>query len=101
MHPCVNLGEIGTQRTGGRRVRVIGCGSLRLIVCNQLIYMGMNLLLSHETTCPNCWESITLTLDLSVPEQSYIEDCPVCCHPMAVSYATEDAELTEFNIDAA
>jgi hypothetical protein len=61
----------------------------------------MNLLQSHEATCPHCWETITLTLDLSVAEQSYIEDCPVCCHPMAVSYAADDGELTEFNIDAA
>jgi hypothetical protein len=61
----------------------------------------MNLLQSHEAICPSCWESITLTLDLSVPEQSYIEDCPVCCHPMVVSYAADDGDLTELRVDAA
>jgi hypothetical protein len=80
---------------------MLGCNVARGPVCNLLNYIDMNLLKSHEATCPHCWETISLTLDLSVPEQSYIEDCPVCCHPMAVSYAADDGELTEFNIDAA
>jgi len=42
-----------------------------------------------------------LTLDLSVPEQSYIEDCPVCCKSMAVSYTAHDGELAELRVDAA
>ena len=46
----------------------------------------MNLLQDQSATCPHCWETISLTLDLSVPEQSYVEDCPVCCKPMVVSY---------------
>jgi len=68
---------------------------------NPLNYIDMDLLQSHDASCPHCGESISLTLDLSVPEQSYIEDCPVCCHPMVVSYAADEGELTEFNIDAA
>ena len=44
----------------------------------------MFLVQGQDTTCPHCWERITLTLDLSVPEQSYIEDCPVCCHPNVI-----------------
>ncbi len=46
-----------------------------------------------EVTCPYCWESISLTVDLSEDEQSYIEDCPVCCHPMQVSVQAEDGTL--------
>ena len=34
-------------------------------------------------------------LDLSVEEQSYIEDCSVCCQPMTVSYSAEDGELAQ------
>ncbi len=63
--------------------------------------MAMNLLQSHDATCPHCWETISLTLDLSVPEQSYIEDCPVCCHPLAISYTAADGELIEVSVDAA
>lgn len=34
--------------------------------------------------CPYCGERIELVVDCSIPEQSYIEDCSVCCHPMVV-----------------
>lgn len=54
-----------------------------------------------DTTCPHCGETINLTLDLSVPEQSYIEDCPVCCKPMAVSYSAPDGELAELRVESA
>ena len=60
----------------------------------------MNLLQDRDATCPHCWETISLTLDLSVPEQSYIEDCPVCCKPMVVSYTTEDGELGELRVES-
>jgi hypothetical protein len=61
--------------------------------------LAMNLLQGHEATCPHCWETISLTLDLSVPEQSYIEDCPVCCKPMLVSYSAADGELDALIVD--
>jgi hypothetical protein len=61
----------------------------------------MNLLQDQSATCPHCWEAISLTLDLSVPEQSYIEDCPVCCKPMMVSYAAADGEVVEFSVESA
>jgi hypothetical protein len=61
----------------------------------------MNLLQGHDATCPHCWETISLTLDLSEPEQSYVEDCPVCCRSMLVSYSSEDGELTELRVDPA
>lgn len=35
-------------------------------------------------SCPYCGESIALLVDPSVPDQTYIEDCAVCCRPMAV-----------------
>ena len=61
----------------------------------------MELLRGHQATCPHCWETIELTLDLSVEEQSYIEDCPVCCKPMAVSYVAVDGEVTVFGVESA
>ena len=35
-------------------------------------------------------------LDTSVAEQSYIEDCEVCCRPIQIFYAAENFELTDF-----
>ena len=34
--------------------------------------------------CPYCGETITIVIDESVPEQTYIEDCQVCCRPIVV-----------------
>ncbi len=52
--------------------------------------------MEHFFTCPYCWQTISMVLDVSVPEQTYVEDCEVCCQPIEVSYATEDGELTGF-----
>jgi hypothetical protein len=52
-----------------------------------------------EVTCPYCWETITLELDLSVEGQSYVEDCPVCCQPILVSYSTEDGQLASVQVE--
>jgi hypothetical protein len=35
--------------------------------------------------CPYCGESIELAVDASAGSATYVEDCPVCCHPMQVS----------------
>ena len=56
---------------------------------------------THEITCPHCGEGIEIVLDLSEPEQSYIEDCSVCCQPMTVSYAACDGELERVEVEAA
>ncbi|HUP92553.1 MAG TPA: CPXCG motif-containing cysteine-rich protein [Solimonas sp.] len=32
-------------------------------------------------TCPCCWESVALQVDLSGGSAHYTEDCPVCCRP--------------------
>ena len=84
------------RRTG---VRVHSLLSLDVGLAARKGRLAMNLLQGHEATCPHCWESISLTLDLSVPEQSYIEDCPVCCKPMLISYSAVDGELDAFSVD--
>ena len=44
--------------------------------------------------CPHCGESISVLLDLSVPDQEYIEDCEVCCRPIEIRYQVgEDGEI--------
>ena len=33
--------------------------------------------------CDSCGEEIVVPVDLSAgAHQDYVEDCPVCCHPM-------------------
>lgn len=41
-------------------------------------------------TCPACWETITLDVDLSGGPAEYAEDCPVCCRPMTVQLRVLD-----------
>ena len=36
-------------------------------------------------SCPYCGEGITLLADCSAGDQSYIEDCSVCCQPIMVT----------------
>jgi hypothetical protein len=50
----------------------------------------------HFFACPYCWEEISMVLDMSVPGQTYAEDCEVCCRPIEVRYSTEDGEISEF-----
>jgi hypothetical protein len=37
---------------------------------------------------------------LSADEQRQIEDCSVCCRPIAVSYRAEDGELVSLDVEA-
>ncbi len=51
-------------------------------------------------TCPYCWESIEISLDLSVDTQQQIEDCSVCCRPIVIRYSAADGELASLDIAA-
>ena len=52
--------------------------------------------MEHFFTCPYCWQTISMVLDVSVPEQTYVEDCEVCCQPIEVSYAVEEEAVVDF-----
>ena len=42
----------------------------------------MDPLESAHIDCPYCGEAIEVTVDSSVGQQDYIEDCQVCCKPI-------------------
>ena len=46
-------------------------------------------LASESLQCPYCWERIEVLVDPSVPEQSYVEDCQVCCRPILIHVRCE------------
>ena len=52
--------------------------------------------MEHFFTCPHCWEQISVLLDTSVKEQTYVEDCEVCCRPIQVRYTTENEMVVSF-----
>lgn len=53
----------------------------------------MNQLSEQVVGCPYCGEFITLLIDPSVPSQSYIEDCEVCCRPIVVSVSVLEEDV--------
>ncbi|MCM5662717.1 CPXCG motif-containing cysteine-rich protein [Galbibacter mesophilus] len=53
----------------------------------------------HFFQCPYCWEEISMLLDPSV-NQTYVEDCEVCCNPIEVTVNFEDGELISFSAES-
>lgn len=43
--------------------------------------------------CPYCWETLEISVDPSVPDQEYVEDCQVCCQPIVI-HVVLDENLT-------
>ena len=45
--------------------------------------------------CPYCGEPVSVLVDTSCDEQSYIEDCQVCCRPMVLNIHVDDSGVPE------
>ena len=43
--------------------------------------------------CPYCGELVSLVVDCSVERQEYIEDCSVCCRPIAIAVVIANGEV--------
>jgi hypothetical protein len=54
----------------------------------------MDLLQTHQLDCPYCGEIIEIVVDCSVSDQSYIEDCQVCCCPINLYVTIEDGDVS-------
>ena len=51
--------------------------------------------------CPHCGEHVALDVDTTAgAEQSYFEDCPVCCRPMEVSVLCRPGEVLSISVSA-
>ena len=51
--------------------------------------------------CPACGEPAALAIDTSAgEEQSYFEDCPVCCKPMEVFVRCEPGRVVSISVTA-
>jgi len=44
-----------------------------------------------QISCPYCGEPITVLVDGSLPIQSYVEDCEVCCRPIVLDVSVDVA----------
>jgi hypothetical protein len=43
-------------------------------------------------SCPYCGERVTILVDDSLPEQSYVEDCQVCCRPIVLNVTVDPVD---------
>jgi hypothetical protein len=51
--------------------------------------------------CPTCGEPVALDVDTTAgDEQSYVEDCPVCCRAMDVFVVCRDGEVLSISTTA-
>jgi transcription elongation factor Elf1 len=41
--------------------------------------------------CPYCGERVSLSVDTTAGDQDMIEDCQVCCQPIALTVRVSDA----------
>ncbi|MDQ2070198.1 CPXCG motif-containing cysteine-rich protein [Natronospira bacteriovora] len=48
---------------------------------------GLNV---HEVTCPWCFEAVELYVEDDAEAGEWVEDCPVCCHPMALIASVDE-----------
>ena len=49
--------------------------------------------------CPSCGETSAIEVDTTAgPEQSYFEDCPVCCRPMEVYVQCRPGEVLSISV---
>jgi hypothetical protein len=54
----------------------------------------------HFFQCPYCWETISMLLDPSLPQTTYVEDCEVCCRPIQLTASfNNQTELISFSAD--
>ena len=52
-------------------------------------------------SCPACNAPISVLIDSSAGDQSYIEDCEVCCRPLVVSFVVSDDGIESLQVERA
>ncbi len=60
----------------------------------------MNRTEAVEIQCPYCGERIEISVDCSVENQSYIEDCQVCCRPIEIAVAMDEAGIASVEVSS-
>lgn len=53
---------------------------------------------AQTISCPSCGERQDIVIDLSIPEQQYIEDCFVCCRPMLIHCVSDGSCVVELTV---
>jgi hypothetical protein len=59
----------------------------------------MELLIETDVACPHCGEIFPLQIDTSERDQTLIEDCSVCCRPIALRLQCRPGEILSVEQD--
>jgi phage terminase large subunit GpA-like protein len=57
----------------------------------------MRLTVPGDIACPHCGETFSLEIDTSEREQDLIEDCSICCRPIALTIRCRPGEIVEIS----
>ena len=60
----------------------------------------MNGLQTTQIQCPYCWEQFEIVVDCSMSEQTYTEDCYVCCQPIVFQVVTDGENIVSVQVTA-
>lgn len=55
---------------------------------------------SASVQCPYCGQNFELAVDTTVPLQSFVTDCEVCCRPMEVVVECSSGEILSLDARA-
>jgi len=58
-------------------------------------------IVERRISCPFCAESSSILLDLSAGDQSYIEDCQVCCQPIEIAFDVDGGDYSNLRVNCA
>lgn len=58
----------------------------------------MNLICETSVPCPYCGESFPIAVDTSQGDYSTIEDCSICCRPIALEIQCEPGEVISIEV---
>jgi Cysteine-rich CPXCG len=58
----------------------------------------VELIVAAEIVCPHCGEGFPMQIDTSQSEQSFIEDCTICCRPIGLTIRCEPGLIVDLAI---
>lgn len=60
----------------------------------------LNISESKTLDCPYCGAETVVVLDLTLGGQEYVEDCQVCCRPIAINYSIDEDGYVDLKTSA-
>ena len=57
----------------------------------------MELVVTADIACPHCGETFPVEVDTSQREQDLVEDCSICCRPIALTILCRPGEIVEIS----